>query len=106
MGARSEGRAARRWRAADPLLVDPAGASSWGVLAASADDTQRAAHIHAGGVGSLLCVECRVATLEFPEGFARSTGVRAHLQALSPDVREDGNCHRQCPRAAFGGASA
>ena len=66
----------------------------------------RTAIAHAGRLGSLLRVASGLAALELPEEPAGPDGVRAHLQAVSPDVRQYGHRHRQRPRPALGAVGA
>ena len=66
----------------------------------------RTALAHAGRLGSLLRFESRLAAVAFPEESAGPVGVRAHLQAVSPDVRQHGHRDRQRPRPALGAVGA
>ena len=57
---------------------------------------------HAGGVGSLLRAAAHLGALAHRALAQGSAGLRAHLEALSPDVREHRHCHRLGASRAVG----
>ncbi len=81
--------------AALALLAHPDGVASEDLCPASSDVGRRNPQAHAGDVGRVLPISARLETLQgVREVAARAHHVRAHFEAVSPDVRK----HRDCDR--------
>ena len=99
--------AASGWHSGHASLADPAGAAAEGLRTAPGHDSRRDSRADAGRVGSLLQSSPHLGALPVHADAPRTAGVRADLEALSPDVREHRHRDRQRarePRQPMGSA--
>ena len=75
-------------------------------IAASGHDRRRDPRSHAGGVGSLLQPAAHLGTLALRQDAAKPSGLRSHLEAVSPDVRQYRDRHRQRAGQPIGAVGA